>query len=1637
VVRRRASLLAPLLLLASQASAVAQVVPGGLGTRVNGSALGRCSSGVCRIQGGTPVGGNLLLRLNRYDTRSGIERVDLDTQQRQTVVVGVGDPAGSFFATPLKLNAPANLVWLSPGGLWLGAGMQVINAPSQLFTTSPSLRLGHGVFQAAGGEGPLGGLGRAVDLAPGNPGEGSVGQRLGLGGSAPIVLAGGHLLVDRNLVLDSGRGSILSAAGSRTQIRAGGGIELTGGHLDVQKLQVEGGGSVTLQALADGGQARLRQSEIVGQQVLLRGNGGFSVEDLTVRSNGAGKTGSIRLETANDPTAEGHLRNVNLQGNGVLLRAGGNFSAQQLKAEANQAGSVQLESANGTMALNDTQLLGQQVVVRAARQLNTQGLNTWASDDTAGRTWLEAGQAQLQQTALRGREVVVDSRGDLMVDDLSITTGPTGREGTISLQAGQGNGGKAGASARLSQLKLRGNAIGVISSGQLNCMECNIDADSNGVVGQVSLATGTVEKLNSGGGLGIHKGVLSAKQIQIRAAGGVSLGDVNLRASQGNEDAFVQIDTAAGDGGKTVLNNVDVRGRQVVIGGTKGIEITASRMKAGEAGDRGSIRLETSSGNDPVGDITLMASQLETGTAFLRGNRIAVSDQSRIAAPKGWIYMESTSNNQDTGSLSLSNSRLSVETQLAEDLIVPTETKIEKYGITITESDTPVIGLYASGKINLSNTTLTAAQVFGPASTTMNEAEFDKNAKLSDRSGVIAIDAQSSISISNSSLLTDASHTLAGVIAIRAGQPGKQDGIEISQSNLSSSGGAGGGNIRIQSDHGIHMTDSMLQASSDRLPDTDDKFNDQFGGGLVVLASNSPSGEIRIANTRILSSQHDGGSVYSPLSRKSGLSTQAYSLADQWGSEKKGVTIGGQISILSRGGISVEKNSEISTYTPSSAAAENQDFSGIIRLFDSSRKGISIQDSMLNANADNGDYLDITHNHLSRISEIMVTSSGPITLDRATISAQKTTEPRTDIDTNNVSFTSKEVIKLSNTSLLASNLKLKESSGINGDAAIQLASARADGVTFDSLSQVKILNEPIPIELVDQSPLSADNYNRFRDFNEYTLDFLHASLDSQNLIDAEGERYDRLNTGEKDSISGRVKNIGLGVKPTVFVYQPSSPEPIIVSRSPVINSLNASRSFNEAAWGHTTTHAPLNGLKNPSWTSSGLQKAPPINMTGPKQDSDIHSSVINQSVSTAIPLSRADAKDALENGELLALRQIDKQLGLAPDATRNNTLSSLGPLLQTVQTRTYRPAILRIQLSQNPSGDDDFIEQIMILGSTEIQGWRTKVPRPYVTKLTSTFSTSIAQQASVLDPAQSYQMSQIVFGPSLDALNALGVNAVLLSLDRSLQGIPISAIPYSGGVVGDQFAITLTPSLLITSLKSRHDSQAPIRRLVAGTHTFTNGLVNLPLAQQEMQRIAQLEANTRTLFGKEFSEKALIEALLTTDFNQLHLATHADFQPGGLGGGQIFTSSGQLSLREFSSALKAHGRPYALDLLSVSACRSSLGNEHLELGIAGLALQAGASSALGGMWYVDDAATAAFQIQFYELLKRGFTKDVALQKTQSLFRRGVVRVVKDKIIGMNDQLLVEALSSSDLARLASGLDHPYYWAGFALSGQPW
>jgi CHAT domain-containing protein len=81
--------------------------------------------------------------------------------------------------------------------------------------------------------------------------------------------------------------------------------------------------------------------------------------------------------------------------------------------------------------------------------------------------------------------------------------------------------------------------------------------------------------------------------------------------------------------------------------------------------------------------------------------------------------------------------------------------------------------------------------------------------------------------------------------------------------------------------------------------------------------------------------------------------------------------------------------------------------------------------------------------------------------------------------------------------------------------------------------------------------------------------------------------------------------------------------------------------------------------------------------------------------------------------------------------------------------------------------------------------------------------------------------------------------------------------------------------------------------------------------------------------------------------------------------------------------LRGPFRAQPIEPLTLSACETAQGDERAALGLAGVAIQAGARSAVATLWRVADEAAARLMQAFYQQLRTpGVSRARALQQAQ-------------------------------------------------------
>lgn len=252
---------------------------------------------------------------------------------------------------------------------------------------------------------------------------------------------------------------------------------------------------------------------------------------------------------------------------------------------------------------------------------------------------------------------------------------------------------------------------------------------------------------------------------------------------------------------------------------------------------------------------------------------------------------------------------------------------------------------------------------------------------------------------------------------------------------------------------------------------------------------------------------------------------------------------------------------------------------------------------------------------------------------------------------------------------------------------------------------------------------------------------------------------------------------------------------------------------------------------------------------------------------------------------------------------------------------------------------------------------------------------------------QSQQLYEWLIRPAEVDLANNGIKNLVFVLDGSLRNIPMGVLYDSKGqkYLVEKYALALTPGLQLVDPKPLQ--QVKLKVLTAGISEKLSvaGREFAPLenVRLELLGIESVVSKSKELINQEFTENNLQKQLKLADFSVVHLATHGEFSSNPEET-FILTWNQLLKVRDFDSLLRAsdNSRFQEIELLVLSACKTALGDKQAALGLAGVAVQAGARSTLATLWSVDDEFTTELMSQFYLKLKTGVSKAQALQHAQ-------------------------------------------------------
>ncbi|MDY7014769.1 MAG: CHAT domain-containing protein, partial [Cyanobacteriota bacterium] len=383
------------------------------------------------------------------------------------------------------------------------------------------------------------------------------------------------------------------------------------------------------------------------------------------------------------------------------------------------------------------------------------------------------------------------------------------------------------------------------------------------------------------------------------------------------------------------------------------------------------------------------------------------------------------------------------------------------------------------------------------------------------------------------------------------------------------------------------------------------------------------------------------------------------------------------------------------------------------------------------------------------------------------------------------------------------------------------------------------------------------------------------------------------------------------------------------------------------------------------------------------------------------PSTRGDERGVGEVSQdnLKQARQVIEQLQLAEldnffrDACLNATEVQIDQLDENAAI--FYTIILR-----------DRLEVIAALPGQPLRNYSTPLPQSEIETTLTELQTYLASVRGRAFNKKRLQRSQTIYNwllkPIERELQASNIQTLVFVPDGLLRNIPIAALHNGEQYVVEKYSVATAPTLNL--IDPQPLAQTSLEVFSAGLTEARQGFSALPNVELELKSI-QKELPAAILLDRSFTKPNFRNELGDSLVPIVHLATHGEFSSQAENT-FILAWDEKINIEELNSLLRSDSKQKRpIELLVLSACQTAAGDKRAALGLAGMAVRAGARSTMASLWYVSDEATSLLMTEFYQELAQGqVTKAEALRRAQAA-----------------------VLSNEKFA-------HPYYWSPFVLVG---
>jgi CHAT domain-containing protein/Flp pilus assembly protein TadD len=315
----------------------------------------------------------------------------------------------------------------------------------------------------------------------------------------------------------------------------------------------------------------------------------------------------------------------------------------------------------------------------------------------------------------------------------------------------------------------------------------------------------------------------------------------------------------------------------------------------------------------------------------------------------------------------------------------------------------------------------------------------------------------------------------------------------------------------------------------------------------------------------------------------------------------------------------------------------------------------------------------------------------------------------------------------------------------------------------------------------------------------------------------------------------------------------------------------------------------------------------------------------------------------------------------------------------------------------------DRLEVIVSIGDRPLERYTTEIAADELERVVTRLSKGlvIRSKREYYEPSQ--KLYQWLVAPIVSALEQNKITNLVFVPDGVLRNIPMAALYDGKQFLIEKYSVAIAPSLKLVAPRSLQEID--LKTIAVGLTEEREGFPALDYVQPEIEQIRS-EMSATVLLDRDFTTKALQKEVEFSDSPIVHIATHGQFS-STLNDTFLLAWDRKIGASQIDSILQSRDAniTQAIELLVLSACETATGDKRAALGMAGMAVRAGAKSTLATFWSVNDRATADFMGYFYSRLRQ-------------------------QNVGK-----AEAVREAQLYLLQNPwYKHPFYWAPYVLVG---